>query len=369
MTLRHLRKKVTEPVFRWYVKYERPVSSFSLVGGFVFDAVTLKRVDAFWENVWVLGHIVLIVLVMILVNRLENNSGDEANPEKLHFWLVNIIQFLFGGILSVFLVFYFRAAELSTSWPFILMLGIIFWANESLKKRFVRLTFQVTLLFLSFFVTAIYLLPVFMHRIGQDVFIYSGLLSLASIFIFLLLLSWVSKEKFKKSRNYIYLSVATVYLSMNFLYFTNIIPPLPISLEDSGVYYTIVKKGSDYLGTHKYLGLVSHILIYPKISSVGYDTINAYSAIFSPTYFNTSIIHEWQYYDEVSNRWLQKSVVDLPIVGGREGGFRTYSSQSSPAPGKWRVNVLTTSGQVIGRIRFEIIDYEKRGVIKTEVLR
>jgi len=29
----------------WYGKYERPISSLSLIGGFVFDALTLRRVD------------------------------------------------------------------------------------------------------------------------------------------------------------------------------------------------------------------------------------------------------------------------------------------------------------------------------------
>jgi hypothetical protein len=39
----------------WYGRYERPISSLSLVGGFIFGAVTLKRVDLFWENIWVVG--------------------------------------------------------------------------------------------------------------------------------------------------------------------------------------------------------------------------------------------------------------------------------------------------------------------------
>ena len=29
----------------WYGRFERPISSLSLIAGFVFDALTLKRVD------------------------------------------------------------------------------------------------------------------------------------------------------------------------------------------------------------------------------------------------------------------------------------------------------------------------------------
>lgn len=369
MKIKHITRKVGDPLKRWYAKYERPVSSISLMGGFVFDAVTLRRVDALWENIWVIGHLVLIAVVMILVNWVENDPGDEKDPEKLHFWLVNVLQFLFGGILSVFLVFYFRSADLSTSWPFILLLALAFWANESFKRRFVRLTFQVSLLFLSIFSTAIYVLPVIMHRIGSDVFLYSGFLSLVLIFLFLLSLSWVSKEKFRNSRNYIYLCVLGIYVSINFLYFTNLIPPLPISLEDSGIYYSITRgDNGDYLAKYKYVGLISHILFYPKVSNTTENSFYAYSAVFSPTNFDTSIFHQWQYYDEEKKMWLEQSMVPLKIVGGREGGFRTYSTYVDPSPGKWRVNVITTSGQVVGRIRFEVINYDKKGEMRVKVL-
>jgi hypothetical protein len=369
MSISHLRKKVSDPVIKWYGKYERPISSLSLIGGFVFDALTLKRVDEVWENIWVLGHLVLVAVLMIFVNWVENDPGDEKNPEKVHFWLVNALQFLFGGILSVFLVFYFRSADLSTSWPFILLLALAFWANESLKRRFVRLTFQVALLFLSIFSTAIFLVPVLFHRIGVDIFLYSGFISLGLIFFFLLVLSRVSKEKFRNSKTYIYMSVVGVYLGINFLYFTNLIPPLPISIEDSGVYYSI-SKGDDnnYHARYKYLGLISHILFYPKVSIQEESDIYAYSAVFSPTYFDTSVIHEWQHYDEVNKVWTTESVIPLKIVGGREGGFRTYSNMINPELGKWRVNVLTSLGHVVGRIRFEIVDYDQKGEMRMKIL-
>lgn len=368
--MREILKKF--PIFngvkRWYSRYERPVSSISLVGGFVFDAVTLKRVDEVWENIWVVGHIVLIVLVMIFINRLENSPGDEKDPEKIHFWAVNALQFLFGGILSVFLIFYFRSAELSSNWPFILILVFAFWANESLKARFTRLTFQVTLLFLSIFSTAIFLLPVLMHRIGDDVFVYSGLLGLVLIGLFLLLLHYLSREKFKKKRKNVILSILGVYFTINFLYFTNLIPPLPISLEDSGVYYSITREGNDYIGKYKYVGLISNILFYPRVSIKDYEELYAYSAVFSPTKFDTNIIHEWQYYDQAKEEWVSKSSVDLRIVGGRDGGFRTYSSHDELLEGKWRVNVLTSSGQIIGRVRFKAVNKDQKGELKTKVL-
>lgn len=368
MAIKEFGKKVGTPVVKWYGKYERPISSVSLIGGFLFDVITLKRVDALWENIWVLGHIFLIATIMILVNWLEAEPGAEKNPQRMHFWLVNALQFLFGGVLSVFLVFYFRSGDLATSWPFILLLTLAFWANESLKRRFVRLAFQVTLLFLSIFSTAIFLVPIFFHRIGTDIFIYSGFISLALMFLFLSVLSFVTRDKYKKNRMFVYLSIIGVYSAMNFLYFTNLIPPLPLSIENSGVYYSVEKSGENYIGEYMDVGLISYFQIFPNINTSVKNKVYAYSAVFSPTSFDTTIYHEWQYFDSVNRKWIIYSTIPLRIVGGREGGFRTYSVFENLSLGKWRVNVVTKEGLVIGRIRFEVVSGKSRGAIRTEIL-
>jgi uncharacterized membrane protein YfcA len=370
MLINKIKKRIGLHVVRWYAKFERPISSISLVGGFVFDAVTLKRVDAFWENVWVIGHIVLIAITMLIVNKLENDPGDEKNPEKIHFWLVNIIQFLFGGVLSVFLVFYFRSSDLSVSWPFILLLALAFWANESLKKRFVRLSFQISLLFLSIFACYIFLLPVLLHRIGDDVFILSGIVSLLTIFIFIYLLSKISEEKFRKSRFFVYFWVGVVFISFNVLYFTNIIPPLPLSLKDSGLYFSIEKNlDNNYVAEYEDRGWEPFFKRYDKIYRLKNEPVYAYSAVFSPSKFDMEIIHEWQYYDDNLGEWINYSSIPLKIIGGRDNGFRTFSKLDGLSSGKWRVNVVTKNGHSIGKILFEIVEKKTEGKIIQKILK
>src|SRR3954470_4240449 len=138
-------------VTHWYRKFERPISSVFLIGGFVFDALTLKRVDMFWENFWVLAHLILAAVFIVLINRQENVEEDNEKEEKKHFWYRNGMQFMFGGLLSVFLVFYFRSGSLAVSWPFLLVLALAFLANERLKAHFSRLIFQISFLYLSIF--------------------------------------------------------------------------------------------------------------------------------------------------------------------------------------------------------------------------
>lgn len=339
----------------WYGKYERPISSLSLIGGFVFDALTLKRVDLFWENLWVIGHLVIVGTCIVLINAISREEGDEANPSKLHFWLTNVQQFFYGGIWSTFLVFYFRSADITAGWPFLLILALSFWANESLKRYFVRLTFQVSLFFLAVFCFAIFLVPVMFHQIGAWMFLLSGFISLLFIAFFLWLV-WVSSGRnFKESRVLIYGSILIIFLTVNLLYFTDLIPPIPLSLKDAGVYYSLVEQDSGYLATGEQPSFLNYFKLYPNFHYLDGQPVYAYSAIFSPPQLNVLVIHEWQRLDANGN-WLTTDRIPLTIVGGRDGGFRTYSEKKfNLSPGHWRVNVLTTRGQVIGRIRFNLI--------------
>ena len=89
-----------------------------------------------------------------------------------------------------------------------------------------------------------------------------------------------------------------------------------------------------------------------------YDQVYVYTAVFSPTKLNTTIIHEWQHRKPDSNEWVTVSTISLPLIGGREGGFRTFSFRDGLEAGLWRVNVETPTGHTLGTIRFEVVEGE-----------
>ncbi|MCC7160561.1 DUF2914 domain-containing protein [Candidatus Nomurabacteria bacterium] len=344
-----------DPIRNFYGRFERPISSLSLISGFIFDIITLKRVDTLWENIWILGHLFIIGIFIILIHSKDNEEGDEANPSKAHFWYVNILQFFFGGILSTYLVFYFRSADLFSTWPFILILLLAFIANESLKRHFIRLSFQISLFFLSIYSFMIFLVPIVLHRIGDWVFVLSGILSLIIIWFFLRILFKFIKEN-KKNRKAVTLLISGIFILVNFLYFTNMIPPMPLSLKDAGVYYNITKNiEGNYELMYENTGWKKYLDLYPDFNKVAGMPVYVFSAIFSPKNLNLNIIHEWQHYNEARKEWQTESVVNLPVVGGRDGGFRTYSMRSNISAGKWRVNIKTNTGKTIGHLRFNIV--------------
>jgi len=340
----------------WYKKFERPVSSISLIGGFVFDAIFLKRVDLFWENFWVIVHLLVVAVCIILINQKEATEPNNLNRAEWEFWLTNIMQFFFGGLLSTFIVFYFRGATLSVSWPFILILALAFVANERLKKYFDRLSFQISLLFFSIFLFAIFFVPLFTHSIGPMIFLLSGVSSLFVLWLFLLILKRFGPEKFLLGRRSILTFSMLIFISINILYFTNLIPPLPLSLKEAGVYHSVGRDASgNYVVSHEDYGWSGFFSLYPNLHITPDQLVYAYSAIFSPASFSTGITHEWQHLDSRTNNWVTEGEVDLKVLGGRDGGYRTYSTRESLAEGHWRVNVLTPSHQVLGRLRFNVV--------------
>jgi len=359
---------LVEKTRNFYKRFERPISSLSLISGFVFDALTLKRVDTFLENCWILVHLIIVGVFITLIHLKEGEKGDEKNPSKAHFWYVNVLQFFFGGLLSVFLVFYFRSTDIFVTWPFLFLLILAFIANESLKKYYIRLSFQIGLFFLSVYSFTIFLIPVILQKISSTVFLLSGLVSLIFISIFLLILFHLKRDKFKEYKKRIIFLITGLFIVINFLYFTNLIPPIPLSLKDAGVYHSIQKNSNgNYNVTYEDSGLMGYFKFYQDFKKPIGEPIYAYSAIFSPKDLNLTIIHEWQYYDEIQKKWTTDAEINLSVKGGRDGGFRTYSMRSNLAYGKWRVNIKTETGQIIGHLRFNILPTETEPILKKAI--
>jgi hypothetical protein len=357
-----------EPIKHWYGRFERPISSLSLISGFVFDALTLKRVDTLWENMWILGHLLIVGVFILLIHLRSSEVGDEKNPSKAHFWYVNILQFFFGGILSTYLVFYFRSADIFTTWPFIALLLIAFIANESLKRHYVRLSFQISLFFLSIYSFAIFLVPVVIHKIGASVFLLSGVFSLVVIAIFIFILFHFIKDKFSESKKLILFLILGIFTMVNFLYFTNLIPPIPLSLKDAGAYHSVQKNTEgNYDVTYEDYGWKGYFKLFQDFQQAPGAPVYAYSAIFSPTGLNITILHEWQFYDTVQGEWVTDKVIRLPVIGGRDGGFRTYSTRSNLREGKWRVNIKTEEGLSMGHLRFNIVSVNAEPILSLKV--
>lgn len=78
----------------------------------------------------------------------------------------------------------------------------------------------------------------------------------------------------------------------------------------------------------------------------------AYTAVYAPAGLRQLIEHVWW----KDGRLLGRIPLS-PVLGGRKEGFRTYSRKADlkpPYEGRYRVDVVTASGQLIGRLRFTV---------------
>ncbi len=342
-----------------YKKFEVYISIITFSFGLIATFLTLTRVDMFIENFWIVINLLIVIFAIFIITLYENGAKlkniEEIKRQNLNFYFTLLMQFAFGGLFSTFFVFYIRSSSLLDSWLFLLILVILLVGNEIWKKHYERLTFQISALFISIYLFLIFLLPVVFHRLGADLFILSGILGLILIFIFTRLLRKFAIERFQDNHRNLKRSIIGIFIIMNIFYFTNIIPPIPLSLKDSGVYHQITKiSAGQYLATGEKGSWQDYFKRFPAIHISAGGVVYAYSAIFSPIKFATEIVHQWQYYDETKEEWVNSSKITLPIAGGREEGFRTYSIKQGLAPGFWRVKVQTARGQVLGKINFTV---------------
>jgi hypothetical protein len=78
----------------------------------------------------------------------------------------------------------------------------------------------------------------------------------------------------------------------------------------------------------------------------------AYTAVYAPAGLQQGIEHVWW----KDGRLLGRIALS-PVLGGRKEGFRTYSRKDDlkpPYQGRYHVDVVTASGQLIGRLRFTV---------------
>jgi hypothetical protein len=361
-----------------YKRFERWISPVGLIYGFIFTSLTLTRVDTFLENFWIIFHLLIASFGILAVTLYENKANQKNLPlierEKFHFFLTLIIQFAFGGLFSTFFVFYLRSSSIAQNWFFILLLLVLLIGNELWKKHYQRLAFQIIVLFVSLYLFFVFLLPVLFHRLGGDLFILGGILSLLIVFLFTLVLRKYALEKFNSNHKILAVSIVGIFVLMNILYFTNIIPPIPLAIKQVGVYHGITKVSSNsgtavnYEVKSEATSWTDYFTRYPVFHKRAGESVYVFSAIFSPVNFTSKVIHQWQYYDEVKKEWLDSTKITLPITGGREEGYRLYSSKQAVTPGLWRVKVMTPSGQTLGNINFKVENSTTTPSLITKIL-
>lgn len=354
-------------ILEWY---ERRLAPVAFIIGFVFDSITFTRVDFLFDHIILIGHLCIAASGIALVNAYASGRlrGEIAARSA---WLYPLaIQFSFGALFSGFTVLFARSGSFAGSWLFLVLLVFILVGNEFFRERYKRFLFHISIYSIALFSYAIIAIPVLMRDMGPWIFVLSGIASIAAILFLVLALALVAPAMIRENRGRLIGIVGGIYLVFTLLYFTNVIPPVPLVLKHLEIYHsiTLAEKGIYRLEYEEAPWYRFFDGVRKTVHWTPGKKIVAFSSVFAPTDINTKIVHRWLYYDEVSGKWVERSVIEFTMKGGRDTGYRGYSEKGAITPGKWRVEVRTARGQLLGRTTFDVVETTAPPALETREL-
>lgn len=349
-------------------KHERVFLPLFLLLGFIVDSFTLTRVDKVFDNV-ILSFYILLAATTILLTYSKEKLYYFKSYIKYNKLLPYIMQYAFGGLFSGLVIFYSKSASIFTSFPFLIILITLLVGNEFFNKKWPKITFQILMFYIALLSYCILIVPIILNTINMWTFLLGNIISLVLIYTYLWIFNKYVPKAFKPHKKKVKNIILSVFLLFNIMYFTNIIPPIPLSLKDGGIYHSVVKNSTgEYVVKDEVRTILSFFRSFnPIFHKVPGETIYAFSSVFAPTDFNNTIYHEWSYYDIDKKRWVQTDRIPIKLTGGRDQGFRGYSFKNSFSDGLWRVTIETGGGQKIGRLNFTIKESTSRPELKREV--
>ncbi|HEU0050720.1 MAG TPA: DUF2914 domain-containing protein [Patescibacteria group bacterium] len=304
--------------------------------------------------IWLGIYIFLAAASILYVFIFDARSWKNTFLQRLRLAVPLLSQLAFGSLLSMAFLFYWFSGAVSVSWPIFLILLILIIFNEAFREAYLRPTMQMTLFSFVLLSYLSILFPYLFNSIDPLIFFLSG--GVSSIISIGLAYSLVHQVPHLRTRlKGMVVSIVSVFLGMSALYFFNIIPPIPLSIRDAGIYHSIQRHGNDYQLIGEPKTIWQELLPFETVHGDLSSRIYAFTAIYSPADLNTVIYHVWQFYDPMQKKWVTKDRLSFPMTGGRMQGFRGYTYKTHLEPGHWRVNVETARGQVIGRISFAFV--------------
>src|SRR5579863_4236959 len=344
-----------DPAIGWARRHERQISALSLAGGFAFDCSTLARIHHALTQAVFIVYLLAAGISIAVLHVLESRPDRSKPSDKTRTILVAATQFALGCLLSGFCVFYIRSAAIGASWPFLLCMAGIFIGNEYLRRYHARLVFSALLFFFSLYSYAILLVPVVIGRIGRIPFLVSGIVAMVLFFFYMQALARLGHERYRGARMQVFGGMVLISAFLNLAYFLRVLPPLPLVLTAAGVYHDVSRDGANFHASveaeppewESLFGTRAILHVQPGAK------LYLYNAVFAPRGLHTRIVHDWLWLNP-GKGWQSQQRVPVEISGGREDGFRFYTTKSSPRPGQWQVNILTGDGRSVGHVRFAV---------------
>ncbi len=331
---------------------KKSLEGIPMVAGFLLDVFTLGRIDQLWS----IG-LQVIYLLLIFIFLWLNNIPEENRKIKI-FWKYYdfLIQFCFGGLLSAYSIFYFKSASSLLVVLFASILFLLMVVNESKQFHSMRFPIRHVMASLCLVSFMVYLLPIIFHWMSWVTFMMSAA---ASLFLYLQFVDKTHKtqtwnDQPKRTRAIWGSAVPIVFVV---LYIFKLIPPVPLSCSELGVYHSVERKGDVYELSYtrpawKFWESGDQSFAYREG-----DKVNIFTSVFAPSNLKHKIQIRWEKKNANGN-WETTDTIPIAINGGRDAGYRGVANKQNIQPGKWRVRIETEDGRELRRLKFRIFPDE-----------
>lgn len=340
--------KVYSKLLELHKRYERFVGPGFFILGFLFDIITLGRID---DPLNIASQGLYLILLYSFLNFEFTSYPSHPKLQKVFDFKDEIFHFFLGALLSAFTLFYFKSASLSVSFFFMMSILVLLVVNELPSVQKLGLLVKSTLLYLCLLTYSLYLVPLLLGKVGFFPFIISLIFSFILLLPYAYLLKKKGVDKKRIENRLIFPSVALMAVFIIF-YLFKIIPPIPLSTQHLGIYHKVTKNYPEYkLEYEKPWWKFWHTGDQDFRAMPG-DKLFVFTRVFAPGGFDDKII--LHFLKDTDQGYKTSDKIPLNITGGRGEGFRGFAYKSNYTPGDWRVQVETINGLEIGRINFEI---------------
>ncbi len=338
-------------------------------GGFVVDALTLRRVDDLGDNLLLSAYLALSALLLVLERRAWHGRATLGLVVE-HRELVRLgIQFCFGGLFSAYIIFYSQSATFGPSLVFCLLLAALMLGNELFFERLRPDGPQLTLWAFCAFSYLLFAIPTWTGRLGPETRIAAGVLALwaSSALVLLIHLGEVVdpapprpgppsilRRAFPR-----HLGTWVAMLGgLGLLVKLGLVPPVPLALAHAGVFREVSRDGAQVLLRYEappwYAPWRSDDRVFRYSEG---EPVSVFTAVFAPTGADLTVVHAWER-QEADGSWTETDRLPFTMRGGRDGGWRSWTTKRRLSPGRWRVRVLSEHDDRLGRVDIELLPRE-----------
>ncbi len=344
------KRQSAEQLYRRYEKYV-PLAAF--IVGFIYDSLTLTRIDAWLDNLILLGYTLGAGVLIAVLGMVERGRMRNAWVLDHLGLLTGVTHFFLGGLLSSYVVFYFKSAAVGKSFIFVGLLVALMLANEFFSDRLRNLKLLCATYFFCCFAFLTFFLPVVTRVMSAAIFISSGLLSFLVTSVIVAVIYHGGVRAARRELIGMAWPPAAIFAALLFFYFQNWMPPVPLALKEGGIYRSVKRVGENYVVRYSQPAWWQFWKSDERdFAYASGDTVHCFAAVFAPTDLRERIVHHWQL--RTANGWKTTDRHGYAIYGGRDGGWRGYTYKRNLTEGEWRIEVKTEEGRLLGRIPLEV---------------